>query len=47
MLAPQASKIRSPGRPSSATKAKSLMLVDGRGGGDQGLELQVPEPERG
>ena len=44
---PQASKIRRPRSPSNAMREKSLMLADSRGGGDQGFELQVSEPERG
>ncbi len=47
MLAPQASKIRRPSRPSIAIRAKSLMFADTATGGDQGFELQVSQPENG
>ena len=45
MSAPVASKIRRPSSPSIATRAKSLGLVGVAGGGEQGLELQVAQPE--
>jgi hypothetical protein len=47
MLAPQASKIRSPSRPSIEIEAKSFGFADRRAVGDQGLELQMAQPQRG
>ena len=47
MSAPQASKIRSPSRPSIATRAKSLRLVDSRAAASIASNCRCDSPRVG